>query len=466
MASSISKTQPVFVVMVLTVVQLIDSSKVIAQSETDIYFVREFSTSGSESGLLDEPRSVAVDSEDRIVVTDSDRGSSADTNIHICDEWGECSGFGEAGSDIGQFSRAFGVAVDSRDRIVIADADNDRIQICNHLGECSAFGGKAFNAELGKFNFPDGVAIDSQDQVVVSDELNGRVQICNDEGSCTAFGRKGVNVGEFDNPRSLTVDNQDRIIVADSGNHRIQICNYQGECSAFGGQGVAPGQFNWPWDVAVDSLDRIFVTDEGNNRLQVCSYAGECKVLGGNGAEPGYFNSPRGIAVDSRDRIIVADLSNNRVQIFSTTNTFHINPGLNDAWYNPDTSGQGFFITVFPDLGAVSLAWFTYDTDLPPIGAVANLGDPGHRWLTAVGPIDGNQVTMNIELTSGGLFDTPTEISRTDPPGSDGTIVLTFDDCNTGTVEYDIPSINRQGIVPIQRVASDNVALCEALNAK
>lgn len=144
---------------------------------------------------------------------------------------------------------------------------------------------------------------------------------------------------------------------------------------------------------------------------------------------------------------------------------FQINPGLNDAWYNPATSGQGFFITVFPDLGAVSLAWFTYDTDLPEEGAKANLGDPGHRWITAVGPFVGNQVTMNIELTSGGLFDTSAEIQRTDPPGSDGTIILTFDGCNSGTVEYDIPSINRQGTVPIQRVADDNVALCEALNS-
>ena len=142
---------------------------------------------------------------------------------------------------------------------------------------------------------------------------------------------------------------------------------------------------------------------------------------------------------------------------------FKLNAGLNDAWYNPATSGQGFFITVFPDLGAVTLAWFTYDTELPPLDATANLGDPGHRWLTALGPIDGNQALMDIEMTSGGLFDTYTEITRTDPPGSDGTLLLTFDDCNSGTVEYDIPSINQQGIVPIQRVANDNIAICEAL---
>ena len=65
----------------------------------------------------------------------------------------------------------------------------------------------------------------------------------------------------------------------------------------------------------------------------------------------------------------------------------------------------------------VSLAWFTYDTELPAEDATANLGDPGHRWLTAVGPIEGNQAIMEIEMTSVGLFDTATLIDRTDPPG-------------------------------------------------
>ena len=52
-----------------------------------------------------------------------------------------------------------------------------------------------------------------------------------------------------------------------------------------------------------------------------------------------------------------------------------LNLGFNDAWYNPATDGQGFFITVFPDLGIVSLAWFTYDTEIPTGDAKANLGD-------------------------------------------------------------------------------------------
>ena len=143
------------------------------------------------------------------------------------------------------------------------------------------------------------------------------------------------------------------------------------------------------------------------------------------------------------------------------SNEFEINPGLNDAWYYPETDGQGFFITVFPDLETVSLAWFTYDTEQPAEGIVANLGDPGHRWLTAIGPYSGNEALLEISITSGGIFDSTEPVPESTPGG---TIQIHFDDCSSGTVSYDIPSINQVGVIPIQRVAVDNVALCETLS--
>lgn len=160
------------------------------------------------------------------------------------------------------------------------------------------------------------------------------------------------------------------------------------------------------------------------------------------------------------------DSSNNskaiETPIFVFTD-FIMNAGLNDAWYFPDTDGQGFFITIFPNLNVVSLAWFTYDTELPPVGAVANLGDPGHRWITAAGAIDGDESEMNVVITSGGLFDDPGEVQRTEPAGADGTLTLKFNNCHSGRVEYDISSIAATGTVPIQRVANDNSVLCDAL---
>lgn len=139
---------------------------------------------------------------------------------------------------------------------------------------------------------------------------------------------------------------------------------------------------------------------------------------------------------------------------------FQINAGLNDAWFNPETPGQGFFITVFPDIGAIFLAWFTYDTERPPGNVTANLGEPGHRWLTAFGEYADNRAVLDIEVTSGGLFNAANPAPTQEP---DGTIVVAFHDCNSATISYDVASPGIQGEIEIERIALDNVAICEAL---
>ena len=55
---------------------------------------------------------------------------------------------------------------------------------------------------------------------------------------------------------------------------------------------------------------------------------------------------------------------------------FQINAGLNDAWFDPDTDGQGFLITVFQESAVMFLAWFTYDVERPPEDVTAMLGEP------------------------------------------------------------------------------------------
>ena len=154
------------------------------------------------------------------------------------------------------------------------------------------------------------------------------------------------------------------------------------------------------------------------------------------------------------------------VRVFSLSefNVFQINPGLNDHWYNPLTDGQGYYITVFPDLGKVNLTGFTWDTEHPPQGATAHFGNPGHRWFNALGNYADDQAVMNIKVASGGLFDTPVDQAPVERV-RDGTIILTFDGCNSGLIEYDIPSIDRTGTVPIERIVGDNIAICEAFAA-
>jgi hypothetical protein len=139
-----------------------------------------------------------------------------------------------------------------------------------------------------------------------------------------------------------------------------------------------------------------------------------------------------------------------------------INVGMTDAWFNPATDGQGFFISVFPEIEELFLAWMTYDVQRPPEDVTAFLGDPGHRWLTAQGPFEGSKAELTIYLTQGGVFDSAEPPAATDQDGY-GTIAVEFMSCREGRITYDIPSLELSGDIPIQRIVLDNVALCESL---
>jgi hypothetical protein len=153
-----------------------------------------------------------------------------------------------------------------------------------------------------------------------------------------------------------------------------------------------------------------------------------------------------------------------RVFDLSMFNDFRINPGLNDAWYDPVTNGQGLLITVFPDIRQMFVAWFTYDVERPPEDVTAMLGEPGHRWLTAQGPYSGDTATLTIYVTEGGVFDKAEPAASNDGIG-DGTMTIEFADCSEGLVSYEITSPGISGEIPIQRIAPDNISLCETLGA-
>jgi hypothetical protein len=141
---------------------------------------------------------------------------------------------------------------------------------------------------------------------------------------------------------------------------------------------------------------------------------------------------------------------------------FQINSGLNDAWFNTATDGQGFTIIVFPEMKEMWVAWFTYDVERPPEDVTAILGDPGHRWLTAQGPYDEDTATLTIYVTEGGVFDSPVPATSTDQDG-DGTLVIEFVDCTEALATYEITSLDISGVIPLERIVLDNVPLCEVL---
>lgn len=148
------------------------------------------------------------------------------------------------------------------------------------------------------------------------------------------------------------------------------------------------------------------------------------------------------------------------VEVLQLEESLTINAGLNDAWYNPLTAGQGFFIIVFPVIKQMFLAMFTFDTKRPPEDTPAIFGAADQRWVTAFGGYEGNTAALIIELTTGGRFNDPhADVDQENI----GTITVEFEDCSNAIASYDISTIDKSGVIPIQRIVGDNDALCEAL---
>lgn len=94
----------------------------------------------------------------------------------------------------------------------------------------------------------------------------------------------------------------------------------------------------------------------------------------------------------------------------------------------------------------------------------ANLGEPGHRWVTAFGEYAGDTAVLDVELTYGGVFDSDNPAPMQD--AGYGTITIVFHDSNSATLSYDFPSLGLKGEIELRRIANDNVPLCEALLAE
>ena len=141
---------------------------------------------------------------------------------------------------------------------------------------------------------------------------------------------------------------------------------------------------------------------------------------------------------------------------------FYINAGLNDAWVSAEAPFQGFFFTVFPDISFFFLSWFTFDSEVPVGEDTAVFGAFDQRWVTGGGIFSENLVSLNVELTSGGIFN-GSDPSATQTPGY-GTITIEFLSCNEALLTYNFPGLGLSGQMTLTRVVGDNIALCDVLN--
>lgn len=140
---------------------------------------------------------------------------------------------------------------------------------------------------------------------------------------------------------------------------------------------------------------------------------------------------------------------------------FEINSGLNGAWYNKATDGQGFLLEVMPERKEIFVAWFTF---APEDLSVCNAMDEelGQNWLVASGPYDGKEANLTIYVAEGGVFNKGQPQAHVRECGS---MELSFDNCSKGLVSFETSS-GLTGEIPVERIAYDNVGLCKSLTGR
>lgn len=253
--------------------------------------------------------------------------------------------FGSFGAEDGRFVWPRSIDLDKNGRVFVTDEYLNRISIFDVEGAFRYHWGRPGSKE-GELNGPSGIAFDSNDKIWIVDSLNHRVQSFSNIGEFqSSFGRQGSGDGELENPWGICIDREDYIYVADWGNNRVQKFSPDGELMVtFEGSGNGVGGLKGPSGVAVDPDGDVYVTDWGNHRVQIYDATGKyITALVGDAQElspwtqtyieanpdimkarrradlePEWrFHRPVAVNVDPDGRIIVLESYRHRLQIYN-----------------------------------------------------------------------------------------------------------------------------------------------------
>lgn len=272
--------------------------------------------------------------------------------------------WGELGTGGGEFNNPGGVAVSHSGILYVADTGNNRIQQFRLATPCPSGTSQivtgvcfvktwgALGTGNGQFNNPSDVAIDSSERVYVADTGNNRIQMFRDNGNfIRAWNADGPGTTQFTHLTDVSVDTSSgEIFVADSRDgqgliHKFRLAN---PCPA-GTTQVAKGicfsdRFTYgeipevppdplysilgvevnpiTHDVYVSNYvdiqhppdgDEYWIIRKGVDGQLIRSWGGT--VSGFNGK----FDRPSGIAIGPSGLVYVADGGNNRIQAFQQT---------------------------------------------------------------------------------------------------------------------------------------------------
>ncbi len=280
----------------------------------------------------------------------------------------------------GMLTNPYGVAVDKKGNLYIADNGNHAIRIVTMDGNINTFAGnQTFNfgysgdgspANQGQLDFPTDVAVDTNGNVYIADYGNFVIRQVTTDGNIHTYAGNDTNGYSGDGagatsaslyqPFGIAVDSSGNLYISEYGDSRIRkvasgsngaggnISTIAGNGNfGFGGDGAAAtsAQMNIPRGLAVDSSGNIYVADWGNNRVRKIA-SSNISTVAGNGvlsysgddgpATQAQFNVPSAVAVDSSGNVYVADTANNVVRQVASTGVISTFAGTGSLGFSGD----------------------------------------------------------------------------------------------------------------------------------
>lgn len=299
---------------------------------------------GSDNNRFDLPRGIAFDSTGRLFVADDNNHrvqvfTVSGTSLTYQATIGVT---GEPGSDNSHFNHPAEIAIDSSNRLYVADVENSRVQRCTFSGAwtCSTFHGTGMAGGADdQLNWAYGLGRDvAGNSIYIADSGNGRIKRCTTAGSCS------ILINGLAWPSDVAADSAGNVFVNVFDDFTVRKYNSAGSpMGVFAGVSGVPyvtdGQhLNGPWGVGVGPDGSVYVTENRGYRLLKLDPSGsaqwtvgEAGIYGGDNAHLGaWWTGPEGsIAIDRAGRVYVPDKPNNRIQIFNADGSYHATFG---AW--------------------------------------------------------------------------------------------------------------------------------------
>jgi len=262
-------------------------------------------------------------------------------------------------------------------------------------------------ADKAKFYSPWGLAIDKKDTLYVADRYNHRIRKITADGTVSTLAGSGAGYAEgvgvkakFNQPLGLDLAPDGTLYVADYINNRIRKVNAAGKVSTLAGstggykEGVGSlAKLNHPVGVCFDGKDGVYFTDTNNHRIRHVAANGTTKLIAGSGSKnivdgsktAAAFAYPHDLLLDGKGGLIVADGESSAIRRINLADGSVATLVGSDRTWNKNAyyNGKGRLGTSF---------WVPVGLALMPDGSLL-VTDTNHHTLRRVW-LDGSSETL------------------------------------------------------------------------